>query len=427
MPQQRELTLVIKLDHRLLLGLLICAAIGLPAWLLAGNLTIPHAFTGGTVADAVEMNANFNAVETEVDDNDSRLDTLESEISVTGGQVGVGSGPPADKLGVAATGSWEGISVVNSAASGDGANLHLASTGGVGQQLDIRCDARSGFEKVLFSSDATNGFEFSDFVIVKEDGPFEGLAVVNSETDGAGANLSLSSTGGVGQSFNLRNDARSGFEDIKFSTDAENGFTFNQNVTIEEDGTWKGLEIVNGQSDGAGAAISMHSTAGNNRHFTIFMDSRAGEDAVKFGTDSNGFHFENDTFTTGNIWLNGGVIHASDARIKTDFETIDHALTKLEALNGFRYRWKDAERGDDPQLGVVAQEVETVFPELVSERTDGMKSVNYSGLIPVLIEAAKELAATNGDQQKRILALEALINAQAERMMALERQIEDSN
>jgi hypothetical protein len=58
-----------------------------------------------------------------------------------------------------------------------------------------------------------------------------------------------------------------------------------------------------------------------------------------------------------------------------------------------RFKFKDSIPEQSYQMGVIAQEVETVFPELVETGPDNMKAVNYSGLTAVLIEAVKEQQA----------------------------------
>ena len=69
---------------------------------------------------------------------------------------------------------------------------------------------------------------------------------------------------------------------------------------------------------------------------------------------------------------------------------ISSGLAKVEALRGVTFDWKDSEGSS---AGVIAQEVEAVLPEVVSEREDGTKTVNYNGLVGTLIEAVKELSA----------------------------------
>lgn len=83
------------------------------------------------------------------------------------------------------------------------------------------------------------------------------------------------------------------------------------------------------------------------------------------------------------------VTQTSDARLKTDVRTLEHALDDLAQLRGVRFRWK---KDGKPSLGVIAQEVERVFPELVFTDAQGMKSVDYAKLTAVLIEGHKALA-----------------------------------
>ena len=75
-------------------------------------------------------------------------------------------------------------------------------------------------------------------------------------------------------------------------------------------------------------------------------------------------------------------------------ERPDEATGKLRRLRGVTWRWRDdapAEAKAQPGMGVIAQDVERVFPELVSTGPDGYKRVAYHGLIGPLIEAVKEL------------------------------------
>ena len=78
----------------------------------------------------------------------------------------------------------------------------------------------------------------------------------------------------------------------------------------------------------------------------------------------------------------------SDVTLKQDVSIIDNALDMIEQLEGVSWRWKGSLI---PSLGVTAQNVETVAPELV--KTGDHKTVNYNGLIGVLIQAVKELKA----------------------------------
>ena len=94
---------------------------------------------------------------------------------------------------------------------------------------------------------------------------------------------------------------------------------------------------------------------------------------------------------------------SSDERLKENVASIENAVEKVEAIGGYTYNWIPMEGvhvyGDMKDIGVIAQEVEKVLPELVSDRENGYKAVKYDKLTAVLIEAVKELS-------ERVKALE---------------------
>ena len=86
--------------------------------------------------------------------------------------------------------------------------------------------------------------------------------------------------------------------------------------------------------------------------------------------------------------------YSSDERLKDNIKPIQGALDKVCKLGGYEFDWnskQDVYEGHD--IGVIAQEVEAVFPELVTDRDSGFKAVKYEKLVPALIEAIKELKA----------------------------------
>ena len=105
---------------------------------------------------------------------------------------------------------------------------------------------------------------------------------------------------------------------------------------------------------------------------------------------------------SGTLTAVGDVIAYSDVRVKENVETIDNALDKVMALRGVSYNRTDG--GDKTKkVGVIAQEIQKVLPEVVQEQEDGMLGVSYGNIVGVLIEAIKE-------QQKQIDELKALLN-----------------
>jgi hypothetical protein len=91
----------------------------------------------------------------------------------------------------------------------------------------------------------------------------------------------------------------------------------------------------------------------------------------------------------GNIVATGNVSASSDVRLKSEIELIEDALSKIKEIRGITYkRMGQRERN----AGVIAQEVETVLPEVVKTDEDGFKSVCYGNMVGLLIEAVKELS-----------------------------------
>lgn len=89
------------------------------------------------------------------------------------------------------------------------------------------------------------------------------------------------------------------------------------------------------------------------------------------------------------------------------FDPITSALTKVNQLNGLYYYWNqdqfpEKEFSCERQIGVIAQEVEALFPEMVLTDSEGYKLVDYSRLTPVLIEAVKESAEENAQAKEEI-------------------------
>ena len=81
---------------------------------------------------------------------------------------------------------------------------------------------------------------------------------------------------------------------------------------------------------------------------------------------------------------------SSDKRLKKGIKTVDSALTKVEALRGVSFTWKDS---NTKAIGMIAQEVQDVLPDVVTTDDDGYLGIKYTNVIGVLVEAIKELKA----------------------------------
>jgi trimeric autotransporter adhesin len=112
------------------------------------------------------------------------------------------------------------------------------------------------------------------------------------------------------------------------------------------------------------------------------------------------------------VQINGKLVFPSDERLKKNIEPLQGSLDKVVSLKGVSYEWRtdaneDRGFGKGREIGLVAQEVEAVIPELVHTDGKGYKSLSYDKLVPVLVEAIKELQKKNDKLEQRLRALEA--------------------
>lgn len=122
----------------------------------------------------------------------------------------------------------------------------------------------------------------------------------------------------------------------------------------------------------------------------------------------------------GDLTVSGDVNVLSDRNFKKDIAFIDNALSLVNQLKPKRYYWRaEAGRDQSQHLGLIAQEVQTILPEVVKTRADGYLAVNYTALLPLLAQAGGEIAAQHDQQTTKL-------NALAERLNAIEAAITES-
>jgi len=114
------------------------------------------------------------------------------------------------------------------------------------------------------------------------------------------------------------------------------------------------------------------------------------------------------TLASGSLTVAGDIILSSDARLKSNIVTLGPTLISLMQLDAKRYTMK-ADKEQKQKIGLLAQEVQKVFPELVREDKNGMLAVNYQALVPVLINALKEQEGNYKELEKELSELETLI------------------
>ncbi len=156
----------------------------------------------------------------------------------------------------------------------------------------------------------------------------------------------------------------------------------------------------------------------------IHSDYNGADITCGFDDFTNGFTERFRVRANGNATLAGILIQNSDETLKKNIEPIANASHLLQQLHGYRYQWKDENADADKQLGLLAQEVQKVLPELVKEGDNGKLGVNYSGLIPVLLEALKEQQVINEAQKLQTQQQSETIANQQKRIEALEQAIQ---
>jgi len=158
-------------------------------------------------------------------------------------------------------------------------------------------------------------------------------------------------------------------------------------------------------SGGGGTADAVKTIASNTNatRYLTFVDSNnataTGE--TVYTTDGITINPSTDTIrATGNIIS----YYSSDRRLKDNLKPIEKASEKISKISGYEFNWNDkAVDFEGHDVGVIAQEIEEVLPEVVTERRDGYKAVQYEKIVALLIEGMKE-------QQKEIEELKERIN-----------------
>lgn len=188
-------------------------------------------------------------------------------------------------------------------------------------------------------------------------------------------------------------------------------------VTNTSGSTGQGISLYGGAVDGAPAYGFMFAGTAT---FGTHGDTAA--DWATYFTMSSGaqrgwiFRMDNNTNVAsisarGHAYFNyvysyGDVTAFSDRRLKENIESITNALSKVKELNGVTYTRSDLDNKERTHIGLIAQDVQAVFPEAVHENNDGYLSLNYMGLVGSLVEAIKELDTKNQSLEARLAKLE---------------------
>ena len=154
--------------------------------------------------------------------------------------------------------------------------------------------------------------------------------------------------------------------------------------------------LVIGHWNLSGSTVTGSATAANSAN-TLFVIGNGSQDWSRsdaFKVMANG-----DTTVSNDLTVGGDIVVSSDARLKANIVSLGSTLAKLLLIDGKSYTMK---KDGKQKIGVLAQDIQKVFPELVTTDDKDMLAVNYQGLVPVLINALKE-------QDDKISRLEKLV------------------
>jgi hypothetical protein len=308
------------------------------------------------------------------------FDVNSSGVSYFDGSVGIGTTSPSSKLQVAGSGNESvEIKVSGGTTAGNTGTISLSRTDGAGSIIQGAAFLAGGVPiggiagGVVGSSNtgapafaiqtpnSTNGHivfkpKGTEKVRIQADGNV-GIGVT-----GPGEKLTIGDTGNVGMSITDGTHTQY-IASIATANAYGNGSTVGQLYLRGYDG------------------IGFSGNEGGATHMTLLTGGDVG-----IGDTTPSYKLD----VAGTIRATGDVIAFSDVRVKENIKTIKSSLDKVSKLRGVEFN-KIGE--DEKSIGVIAQEIEKVIPEVVKTDEEGMKSVAYGNISGLLIEAIKELKA----------------------------------
>ncbi|MFN6038412.1 MAG: tail fiber domain-containing protein [Bacteroidota bacterium] len=392
-------------------------------------LSVPYALHAETANNVLNGGANYNAGNGIAIANNTITNTApDQSVSITGNN------------GIIVSGSYPNFTLSSSGGGGNSGTLDQAyDFGGSGLGRSITTDA--GAVQINNSGSNTTGLEVNSSVTnstgvlanvtgigvglrAESTNPSNSFASIQANTNSSNAQnsaiLGNNSGGGYGISGQIPSNATGlaavygnnlrtsggygiygqGFNGVVGQTTSQSGFGVYGGNSNTSGGTTSNLGIgVYGIGFNGIYGQTTNTTSGWAGYFTADL-----------GCDGAGYAL-------------GGWINASDRRLKSDIKKIDNALSKLSLLDGKFYTLTTKSGNPEgkvqlqnrTQYGIIAQDLEKIFPEMVSEKAifinagddTKYKTVEYTQLIPVLIEAVKELNLKVEDLQKEVNSLKA--------------------
>jgi hypothetical protein len=134
----------------------------------------------------------------------------------------------------------------------------------------------------------------------------------------------------------------------------------------------------------------------------VILNPSSGNVGIGTTVPTTKLYVSGDTTVTGTLYA-GQIAGSSDRSLKKNITTLNNSLAKILQLRGVSFNWKS---NDQPGVGLIAQEVEKVYPELVTTNSTGLKAVEYGNLVAPLIEAVKTQQTEINDLKAQVQILQ---------------------
>ena len=303
----------------------------------------------------------------------------------TAGNVYLGDGTSDSKLIRIEAAGGEDASIRLMEGETDTYGFSLFMDGG-GNQFSIRGhDASAGGTAHLTMERDTGAATFAGDVDITR--ASNAVMTIKATASGTGARLKLKSANNDATYIAYYDNDDTTLAQI-YSYGSSYGTTaLRKSLEFKTGGSTTALTLDGSQNATFGGNVSGSSTStGSFGHLVIAKDAHIGEDVL----------------------ADGDVVayNSSDIRLKDNIQVIQGSLDKIDGINGYEFDWNEKspgwakERGHD--VGVIAQEVQKVLPEVVVERKSGYLGVDYKRLIPLLVESIKELKQEVENLKKKV-------------------------
>ena len=289
-------------------------------------------------------------------------------IAITSCNVGIGISTPASTLHVAGNSRFDGNIFVQNT------YMNLTRLKVVQTQIPGAVGNISSIISSLPGIDPTiSPFTFS---------------LSNPQTDFKFQNSNSSNMLLIGQQSLSYFSAQAGAGSLKLvtpSTTASNswwiGFSASNNNQDTNDRARIGTVL-----DASGNGSLYFTTGASNAQTEVMRITNTGFVGIGINNPSYKLHVDGTIYATGDIGA------YSDIRLKCNLEQLENCLNKVKLCTGYRYNRRDQPDKNRKYIGLIAQQVEEIAPELIYEDTDGFKAIAYQNITAILIEAIKELS-----------------------------------